>query len=168
MFYGQLSGHASLSQNGWGGLRDLFNCSPYFMVFNRGFISAWPAQRVQGWHCFLALWFHGCCIFRYGRSFVLFGFDEEGEDQRVWVIIQWLPDMFACAISAWLDLSVLNTNDTWTRINDGWGENVCEDFFSLQKVVISHFDWGLKLHNVLLRPQKYHYGHGSHVWQCYG
>lgn len=68
---------------------------PCFMVFNCGFNSAWPAHRVQGRHCF-----RGSGTFRYGRSFVAFGFDEQIEGQRVWVTIgievqtQWLPDVY--------------------------------------------------------------------------
>lgn len=91
---------------------------PYFMVFNHGFNSAWPAQRVQG--CFLAVWFHGYSAFRFGRSFVLFGFDEEIEAQKVCVTI-WGTQLdrnivsgYWCvcmSTSARHDLSVLNTDD---------------------------------------------------------
>lgn len=39
--------------------------------------------------------------------------------------------------------------------------------FPLQKVVISHFDWGL-MPNVPLGPQKYQHAPTSHVWECQG
>lgn len=130
----------------------------------------------SGRHCFLAVWFHGYSTFRYGRSFVLFGFDEEIEDQRVWGAIwmeiqtQLLPHVFACAILAWRDLSVLYTNNTWTWW--WWGEHVILKFvgifFSLQKEVISHFDWGLKSHSVPLVPQKYQHAHSSPARECHG
>lgn len=115
----------------------------YFMVFNHGFNSAWPAQRVQGQRCFLAVWFHGYSTFRFGRSFVLFGFDDKTEAQKVWVTIWGIPldrntvSGYWCVCMSTLarrDLSVLNTNDTWTGVNDGREKRkcyskVCGDFF---------------------------------------
>lgn len=45
---------------------------------------------------------------------------------------------------------------------------VCGNFFSLQKEVISHFDWGLKSHSVPLVPQKYQHAHSSPARECHG
>lgn len=118
---------------------------PYFMVFNHGFNSAWPARRVQGQRCFLAVWFHGYSTFGFERSFVLFGFDKEIGTQKVWVSI-WGTQLDRNTVSGYWcvcmsasvrrDLSVLNTDDTWTGVNDGREKRkcyskVCGDFFFL-------------------------------------
>lgn len=165
-----------------GSLEIVLIVHPYFMVFNHGFNSACPAPRVQGQRCFLAVWFHGYSTFRFGRSFVLFGFDDKAEAQKMCVTLWGIPldrntvSGYWCvcmSTSARRDLSVLNTNDIWTGVNDGREKRkcyskVCVDFFPLQKVVISHFDWGVKSHSVPLGPQKYQHAPDSHVWRCHG